>query len=518
MVSQAVVRPSLGLLTTIAVGAGLFIGSLMPYGPGLRDDSYTYIHSAEMLVGRGTYSRLTGEGDLRPVTNFPPGYPFALALLDATGVGPFAAAKILNQILFGVFVLLIGISLWLATGLVWPSLLGILFAVLSTPLTSQFTWAQSEPLFLVLVQGGVLSLFLYLARRRNTLLLVVSGAALGMAVLTRYAGLGVVAGAVAVLVLDRRILVRRKLAESFLMLCLSLGPILLFLVRNLIVAGEAVNRPRLFWHPPPIETWASGAAAILRWALPDRWVAAVGPERGLLGAIVGMVVVCAILIRVLFAPLGQEDNARRPLAMAKVLSGSALGYLGLIVVTLLFVDRLTPLNDRILVPLHLFLLQMAAVGAALVAQDSTRNARLLTSVAAIAWVGLYGFREVALVHALREDGQGYSGRTWRESEVLHFVCGLPEVPIYSNDIPAVYFACGRHVRPLPSSTNLASQEDNPGYSAEVAALREAVLHQDGVIAIIGWYGDERLARLGIDQALGDLEPRAVFEDGIVYGR
>jgi hypothetical protein len=115
MISRPEAPFHLLVLAVVGLAGGILIGALMPYGPGLRDDSYTYVHAAEILETRGTYSRFTGEGELRPVTNFPPGYSLALALLDsmATGLEP---AKLLNQILFGLLLILIGAALWLATG------------------------------------------------------------------------------------------------------------------------------------------------------------------------------------------------------------------------------------------------------------------------------------------------------------------------------------------------------------------------------------------------------------------
>ena len=82
----------------------------------------------------------------------------------------------------------------------------------------------------------------------------------------------------------------------------------------------------------------------------------------------------------------------------------------------------------------------------------------------------------------------------------------------------MYFACGRHVFPLPSRTNPASLATNLSYPAEMLKLEAAVQHEEGVIVIVGWYGEERLERLGIGELIGGLQPLAVFDDGIVYAR
>src|SRR3990172_8748452 len=102
------------LLLGMPVLGGLAIGTLMPFGAGLRDDSYTFIHAGEILAESGTYSRVTALGELHPVTNFPPLYSLVLSLADRAGVPLLEAPKVLNQLLFSLLILATGVSLSLA--------------------------------------------------------------------------------------------------------------------------------------------------------------------------------------------------------------------------------------------------------------------------------------------------------------------------------------------------------------------------------------------------------------------
>jgi hypothetical protein len=241
----------------------------------------------------------------------------------------------------------------------------------------------------------------------------------------------------------------------------------------------------------------------------------VSPAAAVAAVAFGVVLVGILLVR-LRPTAGPSFSANPSLReMARILIGASLGYLSGIVVTIFFLDRLLPLDDRILGPLLFFLVQLAALGIALV--TSRKRWRVLLGILLTVFLAFQAVRQVALVRALEKDGQGYSAREWRESDVVGFVCGLPTVPVYTNDVPALYFACDRHAFPLPSKTNPASLEPNPDYPAQVGALQSA-LQEGGVVAILGWYGEERLARLGVDELAAGLTARAVFDDGIVYAR
>lgn len=507
-----------GLALLVALGglAGLALGPLMPFGPGLRDDSYTYLQAAETLAETGTYGRTTAPGEVRPVTNFPPLYSAVLSLAGRFGLPSLDAARLLNQLFFASLIVATGLALYLATRSLWSAALGVALVVLSPSLTVQFTWAQSEPVFLSLIEFGLLAAFVYVRRRGNSWLLVLSGGLLGLAVVTRYAGIGIVLGVLCVLWAEPAIRRRQRAKETALFLPVATLPVVLFLVRNAVLAGSATNRPRPFWHPPPFATWSSGAETVLRWVLPDRLVSALGPAGSILVAAVAAIALGYLLARLAVSPPRAVKEAAASLPMARLLSGAILGYLVIVAVTVFAVDRLLPLNDRILSPVYYLLLQLVILG---VTDLATSTYRLLAmGVLVTIFLGMQVVRTTALAGALRADGQGYRSRAWRESQVVRFVCSLPEVPVFSNDVPALYFACGRISFPLPWKVNAASLEPNPNYEAEVRTLEEAVQNRDGVIAILGWYGEERMDRLGATELVAGLRPYATFDDGVVFGR
>ena len=514
MNSRRLERAGLALLLAAGALAGLGLGSLMPFGPGLRDDSSTYLMAAETLARTGSYGRMTALGEVRPVVNFPPMYSLALSLAERSGLPPLEATRVLHQLLFAILVVATGASLFAATRSPWAASLGVVLVLVAVPLTIQFTWTQSEPLFLVLVEFGVLAAFLYRARRGGEWLLVLSGALFGVAAVTRYAGIGIACGVLVTLWAGSG--KSRRLRDTLLFLPVALLPLLLFLIRNGIVAGSAANRPSPFWHPPSFAAWASGAETVLTWVLPDRAVALLGPAGSVAAAAVVATALGYVLVRLAADPPAWPRLSIEPLEMARLLSGAILGYVATILVTAFVLDRLIPLNDRILAPVYYLILQLVTLGIAVLATSGRRV--VILGVLLIAFLGMQGIRTAALVRALRADGQGYRSREWRESQVVRFVCELPSVPIYSNDVPALYFACARIPFPLPSRINAADLEPNPAYDAEVAAFEEATQNRGGLVAILGWYGEDRLDRIGASELVAGLRPFATFDDGVVYGR
>jgi hypothetical protein len=96
------------LLALSVAGVGLLLHST-PLGVGLSWDSFTYISSARgLLEGRGL-ARLTGCGELKPMTGYPPLYPLLVAGFEWAGLKAVRAARVISALSLGSTVLLTGI-------------------------------------------------------------------------------------------------------------------------------------------------------------------------------------------------------------------------------------------------------------------------------------------------------------------------------------------------------------------------------------------------------------------------
>src|SRR3989304_2897316 len=96
------------LIIPAALAVGLALVQTR-FGPGASGDSVHYLMGAQSLIAGNGYSRVSGGGELRPITGFPALYSLVLAGLGATGLDLIDAAGGLNVVLFGMNAFLLGL-------------------------------------------------------------------------------------------------------------------------------------------------------------------------------------------------------------------------------------------------------------------------------------------------------------------------------------------------------------------------------------------------------------------------
>ena len=90
-------RPAILILILLLLVAGsvtVFLWATGPHGIGVRSDSVAYLWSSENLVKGIGLGRLNGLGEFRPMTHWPPLYPFLLALPQWFGLNSLSAARL----------------------------------------------------------------------------------------------------------------------------------------------------------------------------------------------------------------------------------------------------------------------------------------------------------------------------------------------------------------------------------------------------------------------------------------
>lgn len=441
------------LLALSAGGVGLVLYST-PFGLGLSWDSFTYISSARGLIEGQGLARLTGCGELKPMTGYPPLYPAALAGLEWAGLKAVRAARAISALSLGATVMLTGI---LARRLARSGLAAVLAALLalgSSTLLAVFSWAWTEPPFVVLCLGCLLFLSQYLESRRPWALLVAS-ACMGLAMLLRYAGLALLATMLAALLIDLRSRRSNGAAANgkAIAAALALGtiPLALWLARNFSLRGNFVNR-HLEWHPLGAQHLSQFSQTLAAWLLP----AGIHPlgqpmtRHPLAGSMAGWVAALAAVALLLGAIwMAARWRSSRRLDPESLLLTWIVVYLAFIAVSLMLFDPRIPLDDRILSPIFVPALLLAAAGGVGVWRKKRRALRLLAVCAAFALVGLHATQLVPMIQALRSDGQGYAATQWRSSVVLESLRDRQPEPVYTNEIPAVYFSAGLSACSIP---------------------------------------------------------------------
>jgi len=171
-------------LATIAAAAVFFA---MAWGPWAGSDSVEYLEAARNLVaGRGLVV-VRASGSVLPLNARPPLYSVVLASMIFVGLDPLAGVRGFNAMLLALFAGVLGISLLRSTGRLIVPVLACLFVVSAQAVLDSFTGMMSEPVFLVIMIGQLLSLAHYLTTGKKWALWL-SAVLAGLAWLTRYAG------------------------------------------------------------------------------------------------------------------------------------------------------------------------------------------------------------------------------------------------------------------------------------------------------------------------------------------
>ena len=477
-----------------------------PQGLGLNDDSIAYIAGARSLLSGQGYREiwLVSAGY---VTHFPPGLPGALAFASLlTGIDPLRAARLLNGLLFGLNTLLTG---WLAFRMTGSRLVGVLGATLFL-LTPSFlrihSNAMSEPLYIFFT----LLVFLLLARyfedrngRRSWLLLFVTGTLVGLAYLTRYAALALLAMAILALFILHDSW-RQRLAGTALLMAGFLPWVAGWAIRNRIVGGSLTNRA-LGWHPINAENARLGIRTFSGFVVPvESWQLYLLKVRGLFETVLALLAL-ALLVWVLVVGLKRllrRTRAPGPEVISFLNSLYIFGYFLLLIATMTFFDPATKFQLRLVAPLFVSILLMLAYGLnKLAGQGSGRIAGLLLTVLIL---GVSAFGQGQTLADLRRGGQVYANERWYDAPAIAALRELPAgVAIHSNQPGVIYLYVGRPGSLLPDG------------EAHILDLQAKVRAGQAVIAIFKSPGVDQ-ATLSYYDSLGEGLAAQKYNGDVIY--
>lgn len=438
-------------------------------------DSAFYVGTARNLLdGNG----LTAPPGSPPLSHFPPLFPLLLAGIGwATGLDPLDVAALVNPLLLGVTAGLVAVTIWRRTGSVGVGVAASAAVVAGVDLLVYFASALSEPLFIVLVVGAVVSLAAAVDGTGGRWPWVLAVVLTAGACLTRYVGVALVVAEVGVLVATGR---RRAAAAVG---GLSLAPLAVWLA----VAGRG-NRP-VALHLFDGDYWLDALRSLSRWFFPP---SVAWPLRGVLAAAAVAAVVWAVA-------RGRSGRQPAPDILGRLLAWFTVSYLGLLVADRVLLDATGRLDLRFLAVLHV----VAIVGLA----PFLRHLRpvALGALGLLAFQAAYSATWVAAgLTDVSVGRRGLTAEAWRESPVMAAVAGLPpDVPVHSNAPEAVFLLTGREAVALPAHTDYLSGRARSEYEAELAAV-------EGVVVWLRPYA----FRARFLAAPEDLDLRPVVEDPV----
>ncbi len=449
-----------------------------PQGLGLVDDSIAYIAGARSILNGEGY-REAWLASNQPVTHFPPGFSALLAFVGLSGLDPLRGTRFVNALLFGGNIFLLGVIGWKMTkSQLAGSALALLFLV-NPSLFRLHTTAMSEPLYIFLTLASFLTFYFYFQLKQKRWL-IFTGCLVGLAYLTRYAGLALFATVVVSLILLKETW-RERLSRAALFIA-SFTPFALgWSVRNQLVANNATNRT-IFYHPITPENIETGVYNVSVFLMPfEPW------RRELMQIPNLFILVICLTLFVALTWLAQKGLKKfsqpfteTPEILSFISTLYVFGYLASILSSMTWFDASTKFQLRILSPIFVSLLIMVVY----FLNQLWHKQKYLSSLsfALILAFSLYGLTDE--IAQLRKGGVGYASFQWFDSEAMEFLRNLPEgTRIYTNEAAAVYLYTSRGAYVLPDLVDPVTGQERGGFESGVANLQKDVLSGEAVLAL-----------------------------------
>jgi hypothetical protein len=477
-------------LGSLLVISGLGVALILYYTryvPGVGGDSVQYVMGAQNLLDGNGYGRVSGAGEIKPITGFPPFFSLVLAGVGLTGIDLFQGARILNAIFFGGSIFLTGRMIFHRTASPWSSLMGSALVLTSLSLVEIHGMVMTEPLFIFLMLLSIYSLIRYLDTHRLILLLL-SGATASMATLTRYVGLGLVAtGGLSILLLsDRRW--RRRLLDCVIFGGITLVPLYLWLRRNAIVGGTTVNRELIF-HPMQTQLLRVFLAEVASWLAP-RILGLSRPVRNVLVLILAIPWPLIFYVRELRDWFQKRSPSRGEFwRLPWVLAINIASYLGILIINSTLLDAGTTMSapPRYLAPIFIcvVILFVIAIQRILEYYGKRITLQALATLIGGGLILLYSLQIVELVRDPTSIG-GYLDYKVKRREAVFLLKTLDEdVPIITNNPEMIYVFVGRPSYMWPIAFDQYKQEERQDFNDQIEATREKLM-DGGVLVVFGW--------------------------------
>ena len=424
-------------LLLISVLGFIFVLLATPEGAGLSDDSIAYIAGARSMVAGQGY-REAWLASNQSVTHFPPAFPAVLAFFGFLGIDPLHAARYVNAFLFFLTAGLLGILVWRMT----PSLTaGLVIAglfVLSGDLLQVHAVAMSEPLFIFVSLLSFWMFDLYFERDHHWLWLIACATLVGIAYLTRYSGLALVATfGVALFILHKTW--KQRFTSIGIFVAATLPWILGWSLRNRSVADNATNRT-FAWHPLTSENLEIGLRTVADAFIPvDAWRREIIKQPIVIEAFIVLILGAALVWLALKAwriysqpqqpstDEGSEPHSREVISFTTGLY--LFAYLASIIASMLMFDAATKFRLRILAPTFVSLLILLIyLGVWL----RNRNRPLIVAMMFM-FLAFAAYKQVNTISAWSKGGMGYASFKWYDSKAMAYLDDLPAgVRIYTD--------------------------------------------------------------------------------------
>jgi hypothetical protein len=432
------------------------------WGAALSDDSYYYISSARnLLAARGF--------DLVP--NFPPFLPLLLSLLGLFRVDPLVSIRWLNAIFFALNIYLVGRILLVLTRSYAFSILGSIFMLISSTMIMVHSWAMSEALYINLMLWGIL---IYTTGHTAGSWKTPSfcGLFFGLAAATRYIGVSLLLAGGIVWLFEAGKNIRERTRNAIVFSSVGITPLLLWILRNQIIAGQPTNRA-FEMHLIPGSMWINFLNTVLLWILPGRLV----NNKEVLW-FWGIILVSIIGASIYFIAnrrsalsMRWQNNEHKPI---NLLFLCLLTYLLILFISRSFFDVRIPMDERLLSPV----LVLGMILLVWILEKIWHYKRWLAYAFVIIVSSMLMVtnltRSTEMVQSYHAVGRGYASTRDHVSETYAYLRNRPEIPVYSNAFTGIYFWTDRVTNPIPAPDEIPAMKESMKVTGAYLVLFDSI--------------------------------------------
>jgi hypothetical protein len=412
-------------------------------GIGISPDSIMYASTAQNIHDH--FSLITFNNT--PLVFFPVFYPFFLSIciFISGGVDPVTAGPVINGVLFAATIFLTG---WVTTKFKAPSIVYkwlILGAVLLSPALQEiYTYLWSETLFILEILIFIIAYKNYL-QKHTTKSLITVGIVAAICCITRYAGITVVATGGLLILIDGRLVTKKKIIHLVSFGAMAISLLVCNLILNRLSTGLSTGTREPAITPFSENLYYFGTV-ILDWAgLPEK----LDPIAVAFATIVILGLGTLLIVRVVQHHLNSYEN---------VIICFTLVY-GLFILIIATVSRFERMNSRLLSPMFVpLLLSFTCWIPDLIKYIRFSKKWLLATPFVIAMLAFE--YTIAKVDYQRYDDfkdygiPGYTDDDWNKSDFIVFLKShksmfKPGYPIYTDADEAVYMFAHMHSTLLP---------------------------------------------------------------------
>ena len=193
-----------------------------------------YLSTARSVAHGGGFFEFEGN----PMTDFPVGYPLFLSIIIfISRVDIVQSGHIVNMFLyFSLIYLCGGIINHISTRTRWVKIPFLIIIVFSPALLTLYTYLLSETLFLLMTLLFFVALHHY-GQKKTIITLVVVALIAGLSCIVRYAGVTLVGAAGLMILLDKNLIIKKKIGHLLLFGVIGISFLVANLVRNSLITG-----------------------------------------------------------------------------------------------------------------------------------------------------------------------------------------------------------------------------------------------------------------------------------------